>query len=129
MAKTRLNDTKDESEVTKKETTQTNETKPAEKTEEETASTTETKETTKASQDTEDNSPTPAAEDKPEHIVRMEEEAVDLNGKSTKLKAFINDDPKYKELGRLEQALLSGQLKAMQTYEHMLKQRIQMYSN
>ena len=53
----------------------------------------------------------------------MEDERNDLNDRVTALASYVYENPEFNDKGRLEQALLYGQLKAMQTYLHMLTQR------
>lgn len=53
----------------------------------------------------------------------MEDERNELNDRVTALASYVHENPEFNDKGRLEQALLYGQLKAMQTYLHMLTQR------
>lgn len=58
----------------------------------------------------------------------LEDKAKELSDDVDTLNSYVMDNPEFNKLGRLEKALMFGQLKAMQTYLHMLNQRIKLHN-
>ena len=65
----------------------------------------------------------------PPHQKRVIEEQVELETKYTNLKIFINSNPIFKSLNKEEQLRLSSQLKVMEEYNNILKERINNFNN
>lgn len=65
----------------------------------------------------------------PPHQKRVIEEQVELETKYTNLKIFINSNPIFKSLNEKEQLRLSSQLKVMEEYNNILKERINNFNN
>lgn len=62
-------------------------------------------------------------------ILRMIGEATELDQRGRKLNAFINNDPKFKELGIVDQYLLQNQQRYMAGYYGILTERIKRAEN
>ena len=65
----------------------------------------------------------------PPHQKRVIEEQVELETKYTNLKIFITNNPIFKSLNEEEQLRLSSQLKVMEEYNNILKDRINNFNN
>ena len=65
----------------------------------------------------------------PPHQKRVIEEQVELETKYTNLKIFITNNPIFKSLNEEEQLRLSSQLKVMEEYNNILKERINNFNN
>ena len=65
----------------------------------------------------------------PPHQKRVIEEQVELETKYTNLKIFINSNSIFKSLNEEEQLRLSSQLKVMEEYNNILKDRINNFNN
>ena len=65
----------------------------------------------------------------PPHQKRVIEEQVELETKYTNLKIFITNNPIFKSLNEEEQLRLSAQLKVMEEYNNILKDRINNFNN
>lgn len=72
--------------------------------------------------------PEPAASTVPPHQQRVLDEKRDLDGRLSKLDAFILDNPLYRQLPGEEQDRLSRQSEAMAAYSGILGERIDAFS-
>lgn len=64
-----------------------------------------------------------------EHEKRVVDELVELNAKKDKLKAFLDDDTKFKKLDQTESTLLLEQYSVMEHYSLILSKRIAHFSS
>lgn len=64
-----------------------------------------------------------------EHEQRVVDELVALNDKKDKLKAFIDDEKKFKKLDQIDSALLLEQYTVMEQYANILQKRIEKFSS
>lgn len=61
----------------------------------------------------------------PAFLIRMRAEADELGNKAIKLRDFIDNNPKYREMDRIESMLMDTQLHAMCAYHDALACRIE----